>query len=64
MFGNCFTFRLPVTGIFQPVRNLVIHQLRFGFDGGGKEFDIIFNGAISGERHAACQYRADFIGAQ
>ena len=57
-------FRLPAAGIFQPVGHVVISQFSFGFDGGGEEFDIFFNGTVSRDGHAAGQYRTHFMGTQ
>ena len=56
--------RLPAAAAFQPVRDVVIGQLGFRFDGGSKELDIVFDGAIGRQGHPAGQHRAHFVSAQ
>lgn len=56
--------RLPAAAAFQPVRDIVIGQLGFRLDGGGKELDVVFDGAIGRQSHLAGQHRAHFVSAQ
>ena len=64
LLRDCLAARLPAAAAFQPVRDVVIGQLGFRFDGGGKELDVVFNGAIGRQGHPAGQHRAHFIGTQ
>ena len=64
LLGDSLASRLPATVIFQPVGNIIVGQLRFRLDGRREELNIIFDGAVIREDHAAGQNRANLVGAQ
>ena len=64
MARNGIVLRLPATGVLQPVGHVVIGQFGFRLDVGGEERDVVFDGAIGGQRHLAGQHRTHDVRAQ
>ena len=62
--GNVVGLGFPAARVLQPVGHVVIGQLGFGFDGGGEEFNIFFNGTVSRNGHPTGQHRTYFMRTQ
>ena len=62
--GDGLAVRLPAAVVFQPVGNIIVGQLRFRLDGRREELNIVFDGSVISEDHAAGQHWANRVGAQ